>query len=51
MGNDLSATKDGNVTSHVSPSAYPDKPKDIPIPTTTPKPKGKRMSWRELINQ
>ena len=51
MGNDLSATKDGNVTSHVSPSAYPEKPKDIPIPTTMPKPKGKRMSWRELINQ
>ena len=51
MGNDLSATKDGNVTSHVSPSQFPNKPIDIPIPTANPKPKGKRMSWRELINK
>ena len=51
MGNDLSSTPDGKVTSHVTPSTFPDKPIDIPIPTASPKPKGKRMSWRELINQ
>ena len=51
MGNDLSSTKDGNVTAHVSPSRVPDKPVDVAIPTATPKPKGKRMSWRELINK
>ena len=49
MGNDLSSTKDGKVTSHVSPSTFPDRPIDIPIPTATPKPKGKRISWRELM--
>ena len=51
MGNDLSATRDGSVTSHVSPSQYPKGPIDIPIPTSTPKPKGKRMSWKELVNK
>ena len=49
MGNDLSSTPDGKVTSHVTPSTFPDKPIDIPIPTASPKPKGKRISWRELM--
>ena len=49
MGNDLSATRDGNVTSHVSPSQFPNLPIDVKIPTSNPKPKGKRMSWREVV--
>ena len=49
MGNDLSSTRDGNVTSHVSPSQFPKLPIDIKIPTSNPKPKGKRVSWREIV--
>jgi Tfp pilus tip-associated adhesin PilY1 len=49
MGNDLSSTKDGKVTGHVSPSTFPEKPVDVRIPVAPPKPKGKRISWRELM--
>ena len=49
MGSDLTANKDGKVTDHVSPGRVPDKPLDIDIPTATPKPKGKRISWREVV--
>ncbi|MFG5779502.1 pilus assembly protein [Comamonas sp. J-3] len=48
-GNDLSANKDNDVTSHVSPSQFPEKPIDLKIPVATPKPLGKRISWRELV--
>lgn len=50
-GNDLSANQSGKVTSHVSPSQVPENPIDIKIPVATPKPLGKRISWRELVNQ
>ncbi len=48
-GNDLSSNKDNKVTSHVTPSQFPDKPIDIAIPVATPKPLGKRITWRELV--
>ena len=50
-GNDLSANQNGDVTSHVSPSQVPENPIDIKIPVATPKPLGKRISWRELVKQ
>jgi len=50
-GNDLSANQNGDVTSHVSPSQVPENPVDIRIPVATPKPLGKRISWRELVKQ
>ncbi len=50
-GNDLTGNSSGDVTSHVSPSQVPENPIDIRIPVATPKPLGKRISWRELVNK
>lgn len=48
VGNALTADKNGTVTSHVQPGVV-GLPIDIRIPVATPKPQGKRISWREAV--
>lgn len=48
-GLDLSSNAQGQATAHVNPTTAQEKPIDIPIPTATPKPLGKRISWREAV--
>lgn len=48
VGNALTANRDGTVTSHIQTGVV-GKPIDIVIPVATPKPQGKRISWREAV--
>ncbi|TDS76712.1 PilC/PilY family type IV pilus protein [Comamonas sp. JUb58] len=50
-GIDLVANQNGDVSGAVSPSLVPENPIDVKIPVATPKPLGKRISWRELVNK
>jgi len=48
VGNALTANRDGTVTSHIQTGVV-GTPIDIVIPVATPKPQGKRISWREAV--
>lgn len=48
-GHATTTTGDGKATDHISTTGNRDKPLDIDIPYASPKPLGRRISWRELV--
>lgn len=48
-GHATTTTGDGKATDHISTTGVGDKPLDIDIPYASPKPLGRRISWRELV--
>ena len=48
-GHDATSNAGGKVTDHISTTGVPEKPIDSNIPYSTPRPTGKRISWREIV--
>lgn len=48
-GHATTTTGDGKATDHISTTGNRDRPLDIDIPYASPKPLGRRISWRELV--